>query len=106
MFLIDVCPEHLDQGRIINRKRFSIRSLNIDNELCEVGQERIRVSAFRLDQVDGSRRFVWIPEAWTILQKFSLFARCEIWESLVIRRTPEGKDAIAIDSRVTGKDFI
>jgi hypothetical protein len=31
MLLIDVRSKHLDQGGIINRQRFSIRSLNINH---------------------------------------------------------------------------
>jgi hypothetical protein len=35
-----------------------------------------------------------------------LLPSCEIREAFVIRRTSEGKDAIAINTSVTGEDFI
>src|SRR5207245_713975 len=103
---IDVRSKHFDQCRIVNRNTFSIGSLNIDNQLCEIRYKRIRVSAFRLDQVNGTRRFVRMTKSRTILQKLSLLASCEIRKSVVIRRASEGKEAIAVDSRVTCKSFV
>src|SRR5436190_14760238 len=106
MFLIDVCPEHFDQSGIINPKRLSVWSLNIDHQLFEIGRERIRVFALCLGQIDRAGGFVRKSEARTILQQLSLLASCQVWESLVIRRASEGKEAIAIDSRITRKSFI
>src|SRR5882724_999789 len=106
MLLVDLAAQHLDQNRIIDRERFSLRSFNIDHELRNVGGERTRAEAVRLGQIHGSRSFIRITKPGSILQKSSLLARREIRKSRRACRTFEGENAVAVNSGVTCKRFL
>src|SRR5438034_8739077 len=90
----------------IKRQRFSTWGLNINHQLWRGGREWICAHTLRFGQVNGTRRFIGMAEARTVLQKFLLLAGCQIGESLWARRTSEGKKAIAINSGETCKSFI
>src|SRR5262249_55912598 len=84
------------------------RCLDVHHQLRRVGEQggHTRPKALGLSQVDRPCRLVEVPEARAVFQQLALLPGRQIGKALGARRTPEGEEAVAINSRESHKDLV
>src|SRR5207244_7673044 len=89
-----------------NCESFSIRRFDIDHQLRRAGGNRIRVMLFGFVRIDWSRGFFRIAKARTVTNQLALIPSGKKRKALWIGRTGESKKAVAVNSGVTGEQFV
>ena len=98
----------LDQGRVVDRERSSVGSLDIDHEVGVTGRDRVDHvgHGFCFDQIDRPGCSLRVTPAWPIAQHLALVASGEKRKAPGVGRALEGEKAIAIHAAVADEELI